>query len=194
MKDLLKSLLHRLLAEYSIYWIYRCQQQDLITESSGLPPVFELPEEDSQTLPAGAMRDQAGFLGTEAKAYTFREGDQVTAICIFWYGQRYATRNFWPLKPGDAKLVQVITDPAARGKGAATALIRQSSEKMLNDGFERLFARIWHSNTPSLKAFERAGWKRIYLAIELKRTADSMGVKFFIPTWASLKGSLTGRR
>lgn len=183
MKELLKSLLHKLLAEYSIYWIYRCDKQDLPADSDSLPPIHALSAKESETLPPGAMQDQAGFLGTEAKAYTFRENNRVTAICIFWYGQRYATRNFWPLKPGEAKLVQVITDPDFRGKGAATALIHQASKAMLSEGFERLFARVWHSNTPSLKAFERAGWKRVSLAIELKRTSQSTGVKFFIPAW-----------
>lgn len=185
MKELFKSILHKLLAEYSIYWIYRCEQKDLPVDMAGTQSVHTLTPEDEQTLPEAAIRDQSGFLGEEANAFVFREQEHVTAICIFWHGQRYARRNFWPLKAGEAKLVQIITDPMFRGKGAATGLIQQSSERMLASGFRALYARVWHSNTPSLRAFERAGWKRIALAIELKRTPRSKGMKIVIPTWRS---------
>lgn len=178
MKDFLKSLLHRLLAEYSIYWIYRCTPEDL----PSAPPADDIAAVDpDQALPAGVIGDQAGFLGAGAHAFATRADDTLSAICIYWHGERYAQRNFWPLHDGEAKLVQVITDPAFRGRGAATQLIRHSSEQMFNAGFSRLYARIWHSNTPSLRAFERAGWQRVALALELKRTPTSKGIKVFLP-------------
>lgn len=188
MKALIKSLLHRLLAEYSIYWIYRCTETDLAPVPAPSANVRPFSAGQAQAIAPGIIREQAGFLGDGADAFIFRDADEVTAICIFWHGERYATRNFWPLKDAEAKLVQVITDPKFRGKGAATTLIRESSEYMLARGFHALYARVWHSNTPSRRAFERAGWKRVALAIELKRTPQSNGIKFFVPTWAALTG------
>ena len=88
-------------------------------------------------------------------------------MCFYWFGERYQKRNFLQLKEGEAKLVQIVTDPLMRGKGVAQTLIAMSSLDMQRRGFSRLFARIWHSNTPSLRAFERAGWMRKGLIIEI---------------------------
>jgi len=190
MKDLFKSVLHRLLAEYSIFWIYRFAAQDLHSINEGVdsaPGIEPFPLTKSRELPPGIIAQQSGFLGDGAKAFIKKEvegsQEQAGAICIYWHGDRYATRNFWPLKESEAKLVQIVTDPKFRGRGAATQLIQYSSVQMLQQGFTTLYARVWHSNTPSLRAFERAGWKRRVLAIELKRKPDSKGLKLFFPPW-----------
>lgn len=67
----------------------------------------------------------------------------------------------------EAKLVQVIVAPTMRGRGAATSLIRFAGASMLHDGFDRLYARIWVTNLPSIRAFERAGWRRIALVLHV---------------------------
>lgn len=185
MKELLKSLFGKLLAEYSIYWIYQYPGPN--NQASASPAeimgqsIRRLTPEDVTNSASEVIRDQAGFLGEEAIAYGFIEGEDITAICVFWYAQRYAKRNFWPLKSGEAKLVQIITDPNFRGKGAATRLISAASASLLSGDFTTLYARVWHSNTPSIKAFERADWKRKALALELKPFKNKRGIKVFIP-------------
>ena len=184
MKDALKSLARKILSDYSIFWIYRFTEEDLPKNAAAVS-VEKLGEAEAQNLPEGVIAEQAGFLGEGADAFITREPSegQISAICIYWHGERYATRNFWPLQPGEAKLVQIITDPQYRGKGAATALIQASSQSMLEQGYLKLYARVWHSNTPSLRAFERAGWRRVALALELKRSPHSDGLKIFLPPW-----------
>lgn len=185
MKELLKTIFGKLLAEYSIYWIYQYanarKNDDSAVSEDWTESVKLLSIDDVEASASDVIRDQAGFFGDEAIAFGFYEQSNITAICIFWHAQRYAQRNFWPLKSGEAKLVQIITDPDFRGKGAATKLISAASSQMLLQGFSTLYARVWHSNTPSLKAFERANWKRKSLAIELKPFKNSRGLKFFIP-------------
>ncbi len=91
-----------------------------------------------------------------------RKEHQVVSACVYWWGQTYAThRNFWTLLENDAKLVQVSTLPSCRKLGLASSLISRSTIRMRESGFQRLFARIWHSNASSVSAFERAGWRRI---------------------------------
>jgi RimJ/RimL family protein N-acetyltransferase len=90
-------------------------------------------------------------------------------VCWYWYGERYRqSRNFWPLQSGEAKLIELGTRENARGAGYASMLIAESSRRMFEGGFTRLFARIWHSNEPSLRAFEKAGWRNVAFIVELE--------------------------
>ncbi len=94
-------------------------------------------------------------------------GDLVAA-CFYWNARRYQARNFWPLSPADAKLVQVTTAKRFRGRGVAASLIGAASASMMSQGFENLYARIWHSNRPSLRAFRTAGWRYIAFVAEFE--------------------------
>jgi RimJ/RimL family protein N-acetyltransferase len=116
--------------------------------------------------PDPVIREQAGYSGPGSYAFACFAENRIVGICFYWFGDRYRTRNFWPLVEGEAKLVQIVSIPEARGQGIATHLIALSSQDMMRKGFGRAYARIWHSNIPSLRAFERAGWMRLALVIE----------------------------
>ena len=169
MKELLKKIGHRLLGDYSAYFIYEREvpSPESIVE---VPATHEVVLVDSTAIAASAdplMQEQAGYAGPGAYAYACLEGSRIVGLCFYWFGDRYLQRNFWPLKTKEAKLVQIITLPEMRGRGVAGALISFSFRDMAQKNFSRLYARIWHSNTPSLHAFERAGWVRIALVIEI---------------------------
>jgi RimJ/RimL family protein N-acetyltransferase len=167
-KRLITNLAHALLGEYAIYHIY-CASGT----SGGLssdPGEFSYgPLDRAQVEASGSslLRDQIGFLGVGAHAYGCWHEGELVALCVYWFGDRYRTRNFWPLEEGEAKLVQIVVAPQARGKGVASRLIARSRDDMLGRGFRRTYARIWHSNVPSLRAFERAGWGRIATVVEV---------------------------
>jgi RimJ/RimL family protein N-acetyltransferase len=124
------------------------------------------------------LREQAGYAGDGAVAYACLDDDRVVGLCFYWYGERYRTRNFLPLAKHEAKLVQIITDPAMRGQGVAQKLIAYSSLDMSTRGFKRLLARVWHSNTPSRKAFEHAGWTRNGWVVEIDPFRRSIPWRF----------------
>ena len=65
------------------------------------------------------------------------------------------------LRPSEAKLIDVVTVPEERGKGFAPRLIREAEACMKGLGYDRIYARIWHSNHASQRAFAKAGWRRI---------------------------------
>lgn len=163
MRELVKRVLRLLLGNYAAYHIYAIDSRHEVAA--------QVPEGDSRIEAIDAvdlsasghaqMRDQSGYCGADAQAFGCWCEGQLVACCIYWYGERYARhRNYWPLALGQAKLVQVITLDSMRGRGLAGRLINHSANAMLGQGFQRLFARIWHSNGPSLRAFERAGWRR----------------------------------
>ena len=51
---------------------------------------------------------------------------------------------------------------------------------MRKRGFVRLYARIWHNNLPSIRAFIKAGWKyeRFVLELEPFRIGKRLRVSF----------------
>src|SRR5687767_1260986 len=86
-------------------------------------------------------------------------GGERACACWIWYGERYRReRNFWPLADKEAKLVQIETDPKFRGRGLAGRLLAHARVEMRRRGFTRMYARIWHSNEPSVRVFTKAGW------------------------------------
>jgi RimJ/RimL family protein N-acetyltransferase len=117
--------------------------------------------------PAETMQSQAWYCGPGSMAFAYRDGTEILGVCVFWFGERYATRNFWPLREGEAKLVQIVVVPEARGRGIAGSLIAVALPAMSRAGFRTCYARVWHSNAPSLKAFLKAGWTRVAWVAEV---------------------------
>jgi RimJ/RimL family protein N-acetyltransferase len=175
MKELVKKLLRLVVGDYAVYHIYAEDPE------GAAPPArrndeFTLRALSPEDLAGSAdpeIREQAGYLGEGAYGFGCFENGQIVGVCFYWHGARYLKRNFWPLGPREAKLVQIFTLPKMRGRSVAPALIAHSASAMRNEGFERSYARIWHSNLPSVRAFERAGWKKINTVVQLK--------PFFLP-------------
>jgi RimJ/RimL family protein N-acetyltransferase len=85
-------------------------------------------------------------------------GGTLVGVCTFQFGEEY--RGYYTLAPHEAELTDIYTAAASRGKGVAVALIQYGADSMWRIGFRRLYAKVWHSNHPSTKAFLRAGWTK----------------------------------
>jgi RimJ/RimL family protein N-acetyltransferase len=169
LKRSLRAIAHLVLGEYSPYYVYRWVPHDC---QSGLHDEgsFEVRLLDDSTLTSAQfplIRDQAWYSGPESLCFGYFFEGRLVGLCAYWYGERYKLRNFWPLEEREAKLVQIVVVPEMRGRGIATTLIDLSAREMVLRRFQGLYARIWHSNLPSIQAFERAGWKRIAFVVEI---------------------------
>lgn len=171
MNHVLKRLARALFGDYAAYHILTRARGAASIPAARLPddlacgPV-QLTQLESCVDPA--IRDQAFYFGDGARAWACMDrGGRIMGLCIYWYGDRYRERNFWPLRADEAKMVEVITLPEMRGRGVAPALIAQSCESMFAHGFQRVYARVWHSNEPSLRAFSKAGWVRAATIVEV---------------------------
>jgi RimJ/RimL family protein N-acetyltransferase len=165
MKAVAKRIARVIFGDYAIYCVYRC---GALPAKETRHRVEELSEDDIRAASDPNIAGQAGYAGTGAHAFGIREEGVLQAVCFYWHGERYRPRGFWSLEASEAKLVQIITAPSARGRGLATALIRGSASAMQHGhGWSRLFARVWHSNRPSRAAFERAGWEQIAVVLEV---------------------------
>ncbi|MFZ6748700.1 GNAT family N-acetyltransferase [Undibacterium sp. Ren11W] len=170
MKQLLKSLAKILLGDYAVYYIYTRSAKDFSLHDSKSSAAFKvIPVDAAEILKSQdpLIRQQVGYSGVGANAYACLEGQRIVGLCFYWFGERYQERNFWPLLEHEAKLVQIISLAEMRGRGIASRLIQSSCQDLLEQGFVQVYSRIWHSNIPSIKAFERAGWVRISLVIEI---------------------------
>jgi RimJ/RimL family protein N-acetyltransferase len=170
-KSLLKHLLHLLFGDYAIYHIYACPTADSAPPHLPKTARFKVLEVGQAELADSAdslIREQAGYLGEDSFAFACCDGNRIVGVCFYWFGARYKKqRNFWPLAEHQAKLVQILTLPEMRGREVATTLVALSIRVMREKGFERNFARIWHSNTPSVRAFTRAGWRYVTTVVEI---------------------------
>lgn len=152
--------------DYAVYRIYAIDAENCALSEPGSLEFVELNTPDDLGDNA-EMHNLETYLGNEAFCFGARVGGKLAAACFFWTGQRYKQRNFWPLANNEAKLVEVRTLPHQQGQGLASRLIQRASHEMARRGFRRLFARIWHSNRPSIRAFEKAGWRYIAFVIEV---------------------------
>ena len=171
--------------EYSLYFVYRSRSSRPV-DSAPSVGLLRPSREDLLGSKSSVVSEQTWYLGSESEAFGLADGAGLAAVCFFWHGDRYnRERGFWPLGPRQAKLVQIVVDPAARGKGLATRLIQASAAWMHLQGWEVLYARVWHSNHPSLKAFERAGWERIAFVAEVYPLGSKRKRRIQIPLGSS---------
>lgn len=168
-KDIVKRLVKLIVPDYGIYRIYAITPDDALRGNSIDGGDWQIVAIEQNRLVASddaIIRDQAWYGGDGSRLYGCVEDGRIVGVCCFWFGERYRQRNFWPLQAGEAKLVQVITVPEGRNRGIARTLIAGAVRDMVNSGYQRLFARIWHSNVPSIRTFEKAGWHHIATVVE----------------------------
>lgn len=180
-----------LLREYQLYWIVGCRRgpQDIVKDHSEASEV-SLGAVEIQASSVPEIRATGKFAGQDARGFCLKESGEVVAVCWFWWGERYRARNFWALGKDEAKLVQVVVAERARGRGLAPRLLRSAAYMMHADGYSQLFARVWHSNHSSLRAFEKAGWDRVAFVATLGFRGFRSPVRIQVP-WYRLG---TGRR
>lgn len=159
-RRLAKAAIRKVITDYDLYTILRAP--DVIAEPAGREDVRFDRVTDLQIVrdaPGAIIRDQAGLGGEEAAGFGAWIDGRLVSACWFWWGERYrVSRMLWPLADHEAKLVQIGTDDAFRGRHIAPDLIQYAGYHMRLQGAGRLYARVWHSNKPSIKAFRRAGW------------------------------------
>lgn len=170
MQKILKKIAILLLGEYKVFKIYTLDLESFSTDEK-FPKNFCHFQQNYEQF--------KGFSGPQSHGFDYLETEsgQKLSRCWYWYSDRYKERNFWPLMKGEAKLVDIETLEQARGMGLASKLIIYSSNEMKKLRFKRLYARIWHNNAPSLRAFTKAGWKQHCIVIEIYPLGKKMRFK-----------------
>jgi RimJ/RimL family protein N-acetyltransferase len=170
-KDLGKAILTKLFKDYRLNVIYASDGPPNIEGSTPAHPGFTsvgpsqlAAMEHSQT---AKIRGSAGYGRAGLKGFAIV--DQGIPVCAahFAASAQYNRAGTWPLKHGQLALMDIATEESARGRGLAGQLIAQSTQYFRAHGAEAVIAFIWWSNTPSLRAFTKAGWRKIGFSVEL---------------------------
>lgn len=169
MKALVRWVASVCFSQYEIYRIYRVDCGDALTrvELPGLMMISDVAPLSHSDSPI--LRRLGNWGGDEATGFVLTGPNGIVGACWYWHFERYKReRNFWPLEPGDAKLVEIGVREDLRGAGHATQIVAASTAQMFGMGWKRLFARVWYNHTASLRAFEKAGWRNVALVATLQ--------------------------
>jgi len=113
------------------------------------------------------MRKSASFGGDQYYGFGLWDNSVLASVCWIYTYEQFKEHLIWKPEKDEAMLVDLVTAEEYWGKGYAPALIERACLAMREAGFKRLYAWIWHSNYPSIRAFEKAGWTYIAFAVEL---------------------------
>jgi len=189
LKSQLKCLGHRLLQDYQLNRIYHQDLGDAPTPvEQQQPPGARISVIDSPKViddsPDQRIRDHAWYAGEHAIGYGIWEADQLVCMCWFWTpGREGFPERFADLGEHEAIMVDLLTSPARRGKGYALAIIRYAERDLARRGYRSLWTWVWHSNTPSVRVFTKAGWRYRYFLVEMKHAAMKRYLRFRLPAW-----------
>lgn len=156
MLGVLRRIAKALLGEYYVFRIYHLDLKDAAPVADPHFTIFSEPYEGQPN----------GYAGPDSYGFAYEENGKRLSHCWVWFGDRYKTRNFWPLKEGETKLIALETSERARGRSLAPKLLAFVAWALKERGFTDLYARIWHSNRASVRAFEKAGWRQHALVVE----------------------------
>lgn len=166
MTGVLRWLARMVFGDYRLNWVLR----------SACPPVL------APVLPAGTVvrritaedrvligrddnprfRDSPGDVGTASFVLVADRAPRCVAQFVAPADYRDAT--IWPLAPDSLALVNIVTRADSRGRGFAPLLIAAATT-LAGGGPAICF--IWWNHHASLRAFRRAGWRRIGFSVEL---------------------------
>lgn len=158
--SLIRSVARLMLGDYDLYRIYTLDLSRVALPLASDLVLTQLVDASQLTeSECVALRDLGAYAAPDARCFGAWSDGELVGACWFWYGRTYLKRGFWPLRDGEAKLVQITVHDRVRGRGIATQLLHFAAKEMQQAGFQRLYARIWHSHAPSIAAFEKAGWR-----------------------------------
>jgi len=173
LKDLAKSLAGYAFGKYQLIRLYCKTLDGDAADASGTLECREIKDLNViHELGTEEIKNHAwyGAQGQGAFGYGIIQDQKLVCTCWYWTKEdrRLPARFFSNLQDSDAVMVDLLTSESARGRGYASALIRYSEQKLKEAGFRRLLTWVWHSNNPSIRTFEKSGWKYTGFLIEVQ--------------------------
>lgn len=182
-KNFLRTLVTLTGTEYHCYKVFR---SDLGTPDLLIRPKFssgydvtQVTRADVEKAKDPAIAQLAGFGGRDSLGFAILHDREIVSLAWIWHGARYREeRNFWPLEPREAKIVQTFTIPAERGRGLSPLLMQYCAQELKLRGFERVYSRIWWNHYSSIRVAEKAGRMHIATVLELRLFGATRPLRF----------------
>jgi RimJ/RimL family protein N-acetyltransferase len=112
------------------------------------------------------MRNSVSYTKAGLCGYVLVQNDVPVCVAHFAYGNQYDRTSTWPLNASEVALMDIATEEAVRGQGHAVTLIGEATSAYYARDVSRIIAFVWWNNHPSLRAFAKAGWRRIGISFE----------------------------
>lgn len=187
MKEWVKRGLKILLKDYQfnrIYFVDLPISQPPIARKWATEDTIKLLHSQEQFASAAnqQIRDHAWYLDKYAHVYGIYQEQQLVCICAFWVaGHPRMPGRFMTLQKNEAVMVDLLTAPECRGKGYALAITNFAQNDLFVKGYRKLWTWVWHSNTPSIRVFHKAGWHYAYLLLEFQLYGAKDYLSFKLP-------------
>lgn len=176
-----KKILRALRIEYCCFRVFSLDL-DSLPEAPALPPGYRytvVTGADVHQASEPTIQKEAWYFGEDSLGFGVFFGPELVALQWIWFGEGYRRkRNFWPLESNEAKSVELVTAPSHRGKGLATCLKQYSAKRLAEQGFTKVYSRIWWNNWPSIRVSEKAGWQAVALVAEVTTPLRSRPFRF----------------
>lgn len=189
MKNLIKWILRILFKDYQFNRIYfidlPTSDAQIHDQMLGVETIKVVESQEQFAFaPDQRIRDHAWYLDKHANVYGVYTGDELVCVCSFWSaGHPNIRSRFSTLKGNEAVMVDLLTAPECRGKGYALAITRFAENDLFLKGYQRLWTWVWHSNTPSIRVFNKAGWNCSHFLLEFQPYGMKNYLRLKLPNW-----------
>ena len=181
-KTIVRALLALTRTEYGCFKIFRSDLASFERPRPRFPPGYSVSQVTGAEVERARdkeMARQAGFDGRDSLGFAVFHDREIVSLGWIWHGARYREeRNFWPLGPREAKVVQSFTIPSERGRGLSALLMQHCNQELKVRGFERVYTRIWWNHHASLRSAEKLGRKHIATMLELRLFGAKRPLRF----------------
>ncbi len=174
--------MHRLFRDYRINWIYASDgagDGGNAGEADAVSPQPVTPAQIDALLasPTPKMRNAARFSTGGMDGFVIAIGGSPACVAHFVGHDLYDRNGTWRIGENEVALMDIATEEAMRGRGLAVQMIEAMTRHFVGAGRDRVIAFIWWSNTPSVRAFQKAGWNRIGVSIEVETGSGWRGIR-----------------
>lgn len=171
MKEILKAFARLVFAEYQLLRVYVVDTKVREIEPVHRIRLGRIAEEELVLHEAkdSDLQSHAWYAGEHSTGFGLWEAGRLVCLCWIWtHNHPSLPKHFAQIGTDEAVLMDIITASSSRGKGYAPMLIRHAESEMGKQGYRRLWAWIWHSNTPSIRSFTKANWTYSHFLVELR--------------------------
>ena len=167
-KQLAKALIGRIVTDYRINWIYAADTPAplLVLAGESVIPTDDAARAALEASTTHKMRNSLSFERAGLTGLVLVRDGMPLCVAHFAPLGLYDRAGTWPLREDEMALMDIATEETARGQGLAPRVIAAATRHFINANARRLIAFIWWSNKPSVRAFTKAGWRRIGLSLE----------------------------
>lgn len=160
-----KARLRDLIGEWRLYWVLALPtdgegaSRDERVRPLAVVDEAELLSSSTTKMRAAVRCGQGGCTGL-----ALVENDRIAAVCHLSTANGPWDQSIWPLPVGSLGIADIVTNENARGRGHAVTLLREAARRHPNTP---LLAHIWWNDRASLRAFQKAGARRIGFMVTL---------------------------